>query len=55
MRKETKSTTAIENFENLLSKLGKEAMLDLKEMSYVRGGDGEGNGPIILPPPPGGN
>lgn len=52
MKKENISKMTIENFEILVLKLGKETILDLNEMSQVRGGDG--TDPIILPPPPSG-
>ncbi len=54
MKRKNNSSNETGNFEILVSKLGKESILDLKEMSHIRGGDGGGD-PIIVPPPPGGN
>ncbi len=40
------------NFDELISKLSENEILNIKAMSCVRGGDGEAGGgePIIIPP-----
>ena len=55
MRKTAKSSKETRNLDLLVSKLSENEMLNLKALSIVRGGDGEGNGSediIIIPPPP---
>ena len=55
MKKENKSTKSPRNFDSLISKLSEDELLSLQTMSYVRGGDGEGDSGgniIIIPPPP---
>jgi hypothetical protein len=55
MKRENKSAKTTRNFEDLSLKLNADEILDIKEMSYVRGGDGNGSDPVIVPPPPTGN
>jgi hypothetical protein len=55
MKKENKSAKANRNFDDLVSKLSVDEILDIKELRCVRGGDGTGSDPIIIPPPPTGN
>jgi hypothetical protein len=52
MKRADKSSETISNFDQLISKLSEKEILDLQTMSFVRGGDGEGNGgaPIIIIP-----
>lgn len=45
------STKENKNFETLISKLSQNNILSLQTMSKVRGGEGTGYEPIILPPP----
>ena len=55
MKKADKSAETIRNFDQLISKLSGNEILNLQTMSHIRGGDGEGNGsePInIIPKPP---
>jgi len=53
MEKTDKSAMAKRNFDELISRLSDNEVLDLHAMRCVRGGDGEGNGgePIIIIPP----
>jgi hypothetical protein len=54
MKKTDKSTDANKTFDQLISKLSENEILNIQAMSYVRGGgtDGEGNGgsPVIIYP-----
>jgi hypothetical protein len=54
MKKAIKSSEETRNFDQLISKLSENEILDVQAMSYVRGGsaDGEGNGgsPVIIIP-----
>jgi hypothetical protein len=54
MKKTDKSTDANKTFDQLLSKLSVNEILNIQAMSYVRGGatDGEGNGgsPVLINP-----
>jgi hypothetical protein len=52
MKRAIETLKITRNFDQLLSKLSEIEILDLHEMSCVRGGDGEGNGgePIIIIP-----
>jgi hypothetical protein len=55
MKKAGKSAKTVRIFEQLISKFSENEILSTHAMSYVRGGEGEGNGndPItILPKPP---
>ena len=55
MKRADKSAMPKRNLNELISKLSKDEILDLHTMSYIRGGDGEGNGGgdiIIIPPKP---
>jgi hypothetical protein len=52
MKTADKSAMTKRNFDELVSILSEEAILDLHAMSHVRGGDGEGDGGgdlIIIP------
>ena len=52
MKTADKSVNPIGNFNELISKLSGDGILDLNSMIHIRGGDEEGNGsPIIIPPP----
>jgi hypothetical protein len=55
MKRAASSTEATRNLDLLISKLSENEILNLQTMSFVRGGDpdGEGNGsvPIIIIPP----
>lgn len=46
----TKSVKTVKNFDVLISKMSGKEILNIQEMSCVRGGDGED--PIIIPPYP---
>jgi|WetSurMetagenome_2_1015567.scaffolds.fasta_scaffold1303874_1 hypothetical protein len=55
MKSADKSANASRNFDMLISKLSENEILNLGEMSNVRGGDGEDNGGeliIIIPKKP---
>ena len=57
MKKADKTTQTNKTFDQLISKLSENEILNIQAMSYVRGGstDGEGNGGspvIIIPKPP---
>jgi hypothetical protein len=55
MRRADKSAKTTRNLDLLVSRLSENEMLNLRSMSNVRGGDGEGDGGediIIIPPPP---
>ena len=57
MKKADKSAKTVRIFEQLISKFSENEILSTHAMSYVRGGetDGEGNGTepiIIIPKPP---
>ncbi|MGC1391666.1 MAG: hypothetical protein WA816_11565 [Bacteroidales bacterium] len=55
MKKTDKSAESIRNFDELISKLSGNEILNMQAMSYVRGGNSDGNGsePInIIPKPP---
>ena len=55
MKRADKSAEAIRNFDQLVSKLSGNEILDIQAMSHVKGGDGEANGGgsvIIMPKPP---
>ena len=49
--KKVDATTTKRDFDELVSILSEEAILDLHAMSHVRGGDGDGGADIILMPP----
>jgi hypothetical protein len=40
------------NFNEFLSGLSENAILDFNAMMRIRGGDGNGSTPILAPPPP---
>jgi hypothetical protein len=54
MKTADKSSESIRNFEQLISKLSENEILNIQAMSFVRGGsaDGEANGgaPVIIIP-----
>jgi hypothetical protein len=52
MKKADKSAETIRNFDQLISKLSENEILKTQAMSFIRGGDGEGNGnsPVIIIP-----
>ena len=52
MKKADKSSETIRNLDQLISKFSENEILNIQAMSYVRGGEGEGNGgaPIIIIP-----
>jgi hypothetical protein len=54
MKKTNKSTETNKTFDQLISKLSENEILNIQAMSYVKGGsaDGEGNGgsPVIIYP-----
>jgi hypothetical protein len=54
MKRADKSSEAIRNFDQLISKLSGNEILNLEAMSHVRGGNADGNGsePIIIIPKP---
>jgi len=51
MKKVDTTATAKRNFDELISQFSKDEILDLHAMSYVKGGEGDGGGDIILLPP----
>jgi len=54
MKTTVKSTETNRNFNQLISKLSENEILNTQAMSFVRGGDGEANGhePVITIPKP---
>jgi hypothetical protein len=54
MRKADKSSETTRNFDQLISKLSENEILNIKAMLNVRGGDGEAGGgePVIIIPKP---
>jgi hypothetical protein len=44
MKRADKSSETIKNLDQLISKLSENGVLDIQAMSYIRGGDGEGDG-----------
>jgi hypothetical protein len=52
MKKADKSAEAIKNFDQLISKLSGNEILNAQAMSSIKGGDGEGAGgsPVIIYP-----
>jgi hypothetical protein len=52
MKTSDKSSVAIRNFDQLISKFSENEILNIEAMSFIRGGDGEGNGnsPVIIIP-----
>jgi hypothetical protein len=55
MKRADKSSGAKRNFDMFISQLSGNEILNIHAMSFVRGGDGEGNGgePVIsIPKPP---
>jgi hypothetical protein len=52
MKRADKSAETIRNFDSLISKLSENEIIDLNSMRCIRGGDGNGSTPIVVPPPP---
>jgi len=52
MKRSDKQQATKGNFNNFLSGLSENEILDLNAMMSVRGGDGDGSTPILIPPPP---
>jgi hypothetical protein len=52
MKTTDKSAKTNRNFSELISKLSESEILGFNEMIRVRGGDGNGSEPILVPPPP---
>lgn len=52
MKKFENSSETGKTFDAILSKVSRKDILSVNEMICVRGGDGEGDDPIILPPFP---
>jgi hypothetical protein len=50
MKKDDNSVTAKRDFDELISEFSKDEILDLHAMNYVRGGDGDGGGELIIIP-----
>ena len=52
MKTVNKSAETTRNFDQLISKLSENEILNTEAMSYVKGGgtDGEGSTPILIPP-----
>jgi hypothetical protein len=50
MKTADKSAMTKRNFDELVSILSEEAILDLHAMSHVRGGDGDGGADMIIIP-----
>jgi hypothetical protein len=50
MKKVDTTATTKRDFDELISKFSKNEILDLRAMSHVRGGDGDGGGDIIIIP-----
>ncbi len=50
MKRADKASETIKNFDQVISKLSENEILNIQEMSWVRGGEGEANGsdPIII-------
>ena len=50
MKRAEKSSAAIKNFDQLISKFSENEILNIEALSYVRGGttDGTGSEPIII-------
>ncbi len=44
MKRADKSSETIKNLDQLISKLSEKEVLNIQAMSYIRGGDGEGDG-----------
>lgn len=52
MKRADKSAKSIRNFDQLISKLSENELLNLHEMSCVRGGEADGGEDIIIIPRP---
>ena len=50
MKKVDTTATAKRNFDELISQFSKDEILDLHAMSYVKGGEGDGGGDIVIIP-----
>ncbi len=51
MKTANKSVKTNRNFDELISELSGDGILDLNSMMHVRGGEGDGSTPILPPPP----
>lgn len=52
MKKENRTTKNVKNLDSLLAKLTENELLNEKQLIFIRGGEGDGNGTPIIPPPP---
>lgn len=52
MKRADKSAEVIRNFDQLISMLSGNEILNTQAMSHVKGGDGNGSEPIIIIPKP---
>ena len=52
MKRADKTSVTKRDFDELISKLSENEMLNVQALSCVRGGDGDGGGDIIIIPPP---
>jgi hypothetical protein len=50
MKRADKSAETIRNFDQLISKLSGNEILNIQAMSYIKGGEGEGSIPILIIP-----
>jgi hypothetical protein len=50
MKRADKSAETIKNFDQLISKLSGNEILDIQAMSCIKGGDGNGSTPILIIP-----
>ena len=50
MKRADKSAETIRNFDQLISKLSGNEILDIQAMSCIKGGEGEGSIPILIIP-----
>jgi hypothetical protein len=48
MKRADKSTETIRNFDQLISKLSGNEILDIQAMSCIKGGDGEADGGVVV-------
>jgi len=52
MKKADKSAKTVRNFDQIISKFSEKEILNTKALSCIRGGEGNGNEPIIIIPTP---
>jgi hypothetical protein len=50
MKRAVKSAETIRNFDQLISKLSGNEILNIQAMSCIKGGEGEGSIPILIIP-----